>query len=63
MMLTRERYQRKLMSDNATAVYGINNMGSNDSDLCNQISFDILPWVEKCNIWITAAYRKVWNGC
>ena len=31
----------KLMSDNTTTIYVINNMGCNKSDLCSQITFDI----------------------
>ena len=46
----------KIVSDNITTVYGINNMGCNKSDLCNLITFDIWSWVEKSNIWIKASY-------
>lgn len=31
----------KLMSDNTTTIYLINNVGCNKSDLCSQITFDI----------------------
>ena len=42
------------MCDNRTRIYGINSMGCNKSDLCNQI-FDIWSRAEKSNIWITTA--------
>ena len=44
------------MSDNTASVSGINNMGYNKSDLCNQIIFDIWSWAGKSNIWITTVY-------
>ena len=44
------------MSNNTTTAYGINNMCCNNSDLYNQIVFDIWSCTEKSNIWITAAY-------
>lgn len=46
----------KLMSNNTTTAYGIDNMCCNNSDLYNQIVFDIWSCTEKSNIWITAAY-------
>ena len=45
----------KLLSDNTTTVHGINKMNSNKSDLCHSIIFEICPWAEEKNIWITAS--------
>ena len=45
----------KLLSDNTTTVYAINKMNSNKSDLCHSIIFEICPWAEEKNIWITAS--------
>ena len=48
----------KLLSDNSTTVHGINRMGSSRSVSCNAIIFEIWEWVEKHNIWITAAHTS-----
>ena len=46
----------KLLSDNTTTVYGINNMHYNKSDLCHAIISEIWAWAERKIIWITASY-------
>ena len=47
----------KLLSDNTTTVYGINNMHYNKSDLCHSIISEIWAWAERKIIWITASYN------
>ena len=54
--VNRKNLHVKLMSDNTTTVFGLNNMGCNKPEECNQIIYDIWSWAEKCNIWITSAY-------
>ena len=49
-------YHIKLLSDNTTTVYGINNMHSNKSYLCHSIISEIWTWAEDKSIWITASY-------
>ena len=46
----------KILSENITTVYGINKMGSNNSNTCHKIICDIWEWAEQNNIWITAAH-------
>ena len=46
----------KLLSDNTTTAYGINNMYSTKPDLCHSIISEIKAWAEDKNIWNTASY-------
>lgn len=46
----------KVMSDNATAVSYIKNLGGTKSVLCNKIAKDIWLWCKARNIWITIAF-------
>ena len=46
----------KLLSDNTTTVHNINNMHSNESELCHSIMSEIWTYAEDKNIWITASY-------
>ena len=46
----------KIMSDNATAISYINNMGGTKSKACNKIAKDIWLWSIKEGLWISAAF-------
>ena len=46
----------KILSNNTGTVYGINKMGSNNSNTCHKIVYNIWDWAKQNNIWITAAY-------
>ena len=46
----------KILSDNTATVYGINKIGSKNSNTCHKITCDIWDWTEQNNIWTTAAY-------
>jgi len=46
----------KVMSDNATAISYIKNMGGTKSTLCNKVAKDIWLWCKSRNIWITIAF-------
>ena len=43
----------KLLSDKTFTAHVISNIHSNKSDLCDSIIFEIWPWGEDNNIWIT----------
>ena len=44
------------MSDNATAINYINNMGGTRSAICNIIPEEIWTWCAERNLWISAAF-------
>jgi len=46
----------KIMSDNATAISYINNMGGTKSSKCNEIAKDIWLWGVKNKTWLSAAF-------
>ena len=46
----------KVMSDNATAIAYIKNMGGTKSSSCNKVARDIWLWCKSRNIWITIAF-------
>ena len=46
----------KFLSDNTTTVYGINKMGSNNSNTYHKTICDICDGAEQNNIWITAVH-------
>ena len=46
----------KPMLDNATAVFCIQNMGTNHSVSCNEVTFAIWSWCIENNIWISVAH-------
>ena len=45
-----------MLSDNTTAVHGINSMHSIKSDLCHSIISEIWARDEGKNIWVTVSY-------
>ena len=51
-----EHKHLRLMSDNATAIAYINNMGGVKSKECNTVTREIWEWCIKRNLWISAAY-------
>jgi hypothetical protein len=44
------------MTDNATAVAYINNMGGSRSSLCNDMAREEWAWCMTRNIWLTASH-------
>ena len=46
----------KTMTDNTTAVSGVNKQGSTRSHMCNDIARKIWFWALERNIWLTAAH-------
>ena len=46
----------KILSDNTTTVYCINNMGTLNSSRCNEVTKSIWNWAIDRNIWLTASH-------
>ena len=46
----------KILSDNTTAVFAINNMGTSHSSNCNKIAFEIWDLARKQNLWLSASH-------